>query len=1487
MLSLTEKFERDIQQNHSTVYPLIIIDDTYYISTIEEIIISENEPLKFKDYGLKISNIKESIDVQSHSFKISNVTLTLNNYEQDGLRLSDVLSDKANKYVNVYYKTQSCKKLKDCLLTYRGVIKRSSHNDSKLSLTLEDLTDTKLHKEVPIANLGYSDKAFNKEYINRPIPITYGEVEKAPVIPWLDKDIYGRSVISIIADDVEEVTGSGRGILIDNFGTNNEKPELNFESELNNDSPLYIYKDDYFRVLREYNSGVDIGNEALYTQLEQYNIDDTRQFIGIDKKFLGGFPQNPPASNEFQTVKILRPNQSELLYSEGGDPEYGEDSSIINIQPDGGILRPEAAIDSSENPTVFFNKDMQSEFTTFAQVPNNQSTQENSEIENGNLIVNLFTNYNESNSRKGILYPTTNWSNPDGNPAKINYLWLINAWIQTNAHYLNVKFISAPSGDMVVTAADDWLLNNGYRPHPTDMYNDTQTWEEAGYPNTQIFDCKTGGEKVGIYNQYALSEGFKSAWINACDGVEGNETDTHYVFIEDYYHDDAHYNEFYTHEYYPEDVSKTLHPFLSQFNPAEATDRFYNNSHIFGNPDKQAIYPTTVYKITCNTSFEYNNPNTRNNDLSMPIPAFRNTPSNRSGAISTVYVGQWNENTMAGALQEDELWINLFDDGSERPFLFNQNDFATFKPTTLKDKHKDNNVEYVIGTKYEAEYNGVDINTQNGTSFNQAATDIKHEYFAGGYGHYTEANNKIYMDGLCGYNNDTGGTSGGQSWWMLIEEPIDRNVVLSNLSEQDGEYYDEFIDMGCNTSIQAGTLIPCGGKVNHQHSGQNFNYDYSYIKNPNYVNLTMGSSTVSEQRLSLFFPMSDIASSDSVETSSFVYGKIKLSIPSEEGNNITHKTSVNDSILLQAYATTKVNDDLVNYNSDFVGGNQYATNLISLDGGDDIFTEGGEVHWDCNNPNIGTDIINQFNDFKNFRISDWDSPDAFDSLALVYRIRSDNPNTDHRVHLSTDISSIALLQYTVFENVFKDDLYADIKGRLDEEGIYTNQDLLLEQDIRIDIRNLIENPADVLYHFVEKELEAVNITNRKSWEIASSENKDIKLAFSVKEKIDSKKLITDISKNTRLFPKFNSSGEFSYSSIKNEYGNQDEEIRQDDIISFEFTRTPSENIHTLVNVKYKKDYAEDEYRRETGYCDGYDFFGNSENGAEVYKKDGNGNYQWDSNGYNYSFLGLNREDNILEFESDFIRDYESAVNLRNYIYLLNCNQHTIVKCTLPLKYIKLEVGDVVKFDKLNNGVKAFGEDYTKENVRNGQIIYPFFIITSLTKSSNNIKVECMQLHKLKANFSAGQGSLSRRSELGTAAFEDIVDIAPNEHITLADIDILEDIIAGIYTNYITSKQKISADLSNDGSIDQLDLNTLEVLFNSTSEDTGIDEEQDFTLGDLNQDGIVNVTDVTNLINYLTMNSLELSESQLLAADIDEDGIVSITDVMLLIDKALD
>ena len=284
-----------------------------------------------------------------------------------------------------------------------------------------------------------------------------------------------------------------------------------------------------------------------------------------------------------------------------------------------------------------------------------------------------------------------------------------------------------------------------------------------------------------------------------------------------------------------------------------------------------------------------------------------------------------------------------------------------------------------------------------------------------------------------------------------------------------------------------------------------------------------------------------------------------------------------------------------------------------------------------------------------------------------------------------------------------------------------------------------------------------------------------------------------------------------------------------------------------------------------------------------------GNYQWDSNGYDYSFLGLEREDNILEFESEFIRTYNSAVNLRNHLYLLNCNQHTIIKCTVPLKYIKLQVGDVIRFDKLNNGLKAFGEDYTAPNVyRNGQEIYPFFIITSLTKSSKDIKIECMQLHNLTPNFSTGLGSLTRRSELGISAFDSDLDINPNEHLTLGDKDILENLIAGVDISKITTSQKLCADISNEGAIDQEDLNQFEIAFSSTSEESVVQEEEEsFTLGDINGDGLINVGDVIQIINYIISTPSGEETFYDIAADMNEGGQVDVVDVVALVNKILE
>ena len=101
---------------------------------------------------MKIPNIRESIDFESRNFKTSNITITFSNYAN----LSDTLSesDIMNKEVAIFWKSQSCKTLADCMLIYTASIRRFDHDDKTVKLQLEDSTQAKLTKEVPIAKLG-------------------------------------------------------------------------------------------------------------------------------------------------------------------------------------------------------------------------------------------------------------------------------------------------------------------------------------------------------------------------------------------------------------------------------------------------------------------------------------------------------------------------------------------------------------------------------------------------------------------------------------------------------------------------------------------------------------------------------------------------------------------------------------------------------------------------------------------------------------------------------------------------------------------------------------------------------------------------------------------------------------------------------------------------------------------------------------------------------------------------------------------------------------------------------------------------------------------------------------------------------------------------------------------------------------------------------------------------------------------------------------
>ena len=1356
-LSLYPKFQQDIQSKHTNIYPIVRIDNVINISTVKEFIKdtpNDNIGVQYFDYGLKVSNIKESIDISKRKFKISNVTLSLNNYPNEDVRLSDTIYNYLNKEVEIFYKSQSCDRLSDCLPVYKGLLKDAKYNDKTVTLTLEDRTEKTLHKDVPIANLGYSENVYSKEYKNRHIPITYGDVSKAPAVIYRDgNNSEGR--IHIISDNVFGVNNPA--VEITGFETDDISLE---ENEMGNiESPFYIYKDNYFRVLPNATTAANsIGSE--FDEQDQFGVSLDNNSIYIDKKYKLSIPINPPSDNYLECVRVAFPNDVNILKSEAGETFTSEEGhSVTLINPtssslEGIIDNPEVQNELILNEENFLN--------TQGQVPNNEITIDNTE-DYDNYIVHEFTPHRNGTYRQNRLwYP--------GNGVGLSKIFQIGAWCWSSADNpeLNIKFVQFPTADLIKQEVENHLSDNN------------------------IDLTLKSGRQHFFQPQTRLDNNTRGAW----------EEENNRLAIETTYTYD--------------DLGNIT-----------STDIEYFDTETEGLQD--ATYPTSMFKYTTNEGIN-------------------------------IYVGQWDSVSRIGdSWLGNGIFLNIFPDSSEYPSLFNLNDFPVFSP--ISKVYESTTQNNVYGMKYRSNWNGVEPNSQETASGSGATSIYGEKWFAGAWGDYN--NDNIWNTHMC--------RNYGESWFMYFPDGI-LGQNMMQVSPGDERPYDSNL----RTTIKPHTFIPCNhfqqydisSEYGAYKSGYGFHYDYAIPDNPSQFTLGGGSATTQGEKLLISMPFSDLGASDAVEgtTRTFPYGKLNC-VFNPSGLDTPNTTSTDEFNVI--FSGSNIDGDTINFTED----SDYGTKLITLQGGDVLNNQDIQgVAWSS----ISEEDNNQFQwDEVEGQINEWDSPDAMDSIILSYSLVS---NFVHNVSLETNIAAIGIMQFITFNKALDGNLYLDTLGRAnsindiigddtgeDEIGfrfLYTDDIFTVEST-----KTLIENPADIMYHFVEKELGQSNITDRDSWREARN-NTDLDLAFSVKEKVNSKKLFEEMSKNCNIIPRFRQSGEFGFTSVKNEYDSADYILKSEDVVSFEIGHTALNSIYTLVNVKYKIDYENDEYTKQTGYCDGYDFFGNGDNGYD--------------SGYKYDYYAMEKDENILEFESNFIRDRASANKLRDFIYMYHCNRHAVAKMTLPLKYSNIELGDIIQFDKIVNNIKSFGEDYTVENIRNGQTIYPYFMVTSVTKNPKQIKVEATQLHRLTRTFIAGVGSLSRTSQLGT---DDISTLDISDYNILYDIVLDEE---SEQNKYITSEQKRVSDITGNGSISLNDLNALgqflglENIIDSEEYTDGTVQDTTSLLGDANNDGIINVLDVVQIVGLIFGGNI--TEEDLENLDVNGDGQVNVIDIVQIVNE---
>ena len=158
-LNPSQAFYGDIQGRDTALVPIVKIG-SIYISTNS--MTYDSQPV----LPLLTSNpsLKESIDISTRRYKISNISITINNYPYEGQRFSErVEGSLINDPVEVYWISPSTTTLEGeddgAFKIYQGKVRKYDHDDSNCKITAEDKSQATLHKDLPTAELGFGAEA--------------------------------------------------------------------------------------------------------------------------------------------------------------------------------------------------------------------------------------------------------------------------------------------------------------------------------------------------------------------------------------------------------------------------------------------------------------------------------------------------------------------------------------------------------------------------------------------------------------------------------------------------------------------------------------------------------------------------------------------------------------------------------------------------------------------------------------------------------------------------------------------------------------------------------------------------------------------------------------------------------------------------------------------------------------------------------------------------------------------------------------------------------------------------------------------------------------------------------------------------------------------------------------------------------------------------------------------------------------------------------
>ena len=383
-------------------------------------------------------------------------------------------------------------------------------------------------------------------------------------------------------------------------------------------------------------------------------------------------------------------------------------------------------------------------------------------------------------------------------------------------------------------------------------------------------------------------------------------------------------------------------------------------------------------------------------------------------------------------------------------------------------------------------------------------------------------------------------------------------------------------------------------------------------------------------------------------------------------------------------------------------------------------------------------------------------------IHLGHKFDSDDNYENQVVSLKNttkiDIAEIDCLNYADVETPFENDIFVSTDGRLHDGS-------------------LAENPATIIRHILEEELGYTDF-DEVDYNEAVAVHSDMKYAFTLYDKqINSRKLIEEIAKSTLMFPHFGNDGKFKFNTLKTYYFMDDlidaTVIKDSDVLSYKIGNTKPEKVYSKYKVDYHYDYAKKSFLKTV------------ENNHEITEPE------------HFAYYGFEDGDvdaNVFKLESKFIRDEDTADKINGLLFNLYKNHHLKINIKLPVKYIGLSVGDLIKFDQPLNNLKAFGEDYSSDNIIEGnQVAYSLFQVTSMRKNIDSVALEVVRLHEITYNpVSDGGGDGVGNGDINGDGIINILDVVGTVAYVLGNQELSEE-------------QAQSADINSDGVVNILDV----------------------------------------------------------------------------------